>query len=138
MRVIILSGKEVTEYDLMCPDCGANMALRQSKFGYFYGCQDFYLEGCPGRISASDDGTPNELPSDQHTKHARVMAQESFERLWKSGKMTEREAFDWLCKTMECSRAEAYIVNFEIPQCEKLIRNVEKKLRGWELQWGQR
>lgn len=138
MRIIFLNGKEIAEYDLMCPECGANMVIRSSKYGYFYGCQEFYLSGCPGRISATKDGTPSELPSDQHTKHARVMAQESFERLWKSGKMTERDAFDWLCKAMKCSRGEAYIANFEVQKCGELISCVEEELRGWELQWGQR
>lgn len=138
MRIIILSGKEIIEYDLICPECGSNMVIRESRFGLFYGCQEYYLNGCPGKISSKPDGTPNELPSDQNTKYARTMAQESFERLWKSGKMTEKEAFNWLCKAMKCTRPEAYIVNFEIQECETLISLVEEELQDWEFLWGQR
>jgi len=132
MRPIIINGKELMEYDLGCPDCGSNMILRKSRYGYFYGCQEFPETGCKGSVGARADGTPVAMPTSMTEKEARIDATENFERLWKSGKMDRKDAFVWLCKKMKCQRSEAHIARFTVQQCEALINFVNRELRHWE------
>jgi ssDNA-binding Zn-finger/Zn-ribbon topoisomerase 1 len=132
MRVIFIDGKELMEYDLSCPDCGSNMILRKSKYGYFYGCQDYPETGCKGSVGSKPDGTPIAVPVSMNEKEARINATENFERLWKSGKMDRANSLAWLCNKMNCSRSEAYIARFNIQQCEALIYFINKELNGWE------
>ena len=130
MNTIIIDGQEYTEYNLECPDCAAPMLLKKSKYGVFYGCQDYYFKGCPGSIGAQKDGTPLGIPTDNRTKYARVLAQENFTRLWCSGKMTRQEAFSWLCKKMKISRRDGNISKFNKEQCYNLVAAVNKVLKG--------
>lgn len=132
MRPIIIDGKELIEYDLGCPECGSNMILRKSRYGYFYGCQEFPETGCKGSVGARPDGTPVAMPTSMNEKEARTNATETFERLWKSGKMDRHDAFAWLCVKMQCKRSEAYIARFTIQQCEALIHFIEIELKNWE------
>lgn len=132
MRVILIDGIEYTEYELLCPECGSNMVLRKSRFGLFYGCQEFEIEGCKGRISADKDGTPAELPSDQQTKTARIIAFECFEKLWKSGAMDKRTAFSWACDRMGRKRSNFNIANFTIVECETFINKINRRIRKCE------
>lgn len=135
MRLIIIGGKELMEYDIGCPECGANMILKKSRYGYFYGCQEFPETGCRGSVGARLDGTPIAMPISANEKEARVNAIENFERLWKSGKMERQDAFVWLCTKMQCKRSEAHIARFTIQQCEALINFVELELQGWKYKY---
>lgn len=130
MRLVILNNKEYIEYDLECPECGSNMELRKSRYGIFYGCQEFETEGCKGHISADKEGTPSELPIDQQTKKSQILARENFERLWKYGKMTRQESFSWACFKMKRQRNEFNISTFSIMECDKLIKLINKRLRN--------
>lgn len=136
MRPIIIDGIELIEYDLSCPDCDSNMILRKSKYGYFYGCQDYPITGCNASVGARLDGTPVSMPTSMNEKEARINATEELERLWKSGKIQRSETLDWVCQKMECKRSEAYIARFNIQQCEALIFFIKEELFNWEYDWG--
>lgn len=138
MRPIIIEGKELIEYDLGCPDCGSNMILRKSRYGYFYGCQDYPVTGCKASVGARTDGTPVSMPVSMTEKDARENATEAIERLWKSGKYERSNTLAWICEKMECERSEAYIARFSKQQCEAIIEFVNKDLKRWEINYGDR
>jgi ssDNA-binding Zn-finger/Zn-ribbon topoisomerase 1 len=53
----------VNRQDLRCPDCGAPLQLRVGRYGRFYGCTNFSVNGCKGSVTARDDGTPAGIPA---------------------------------------------------------------------------
>ena len=132
VKKILLDGQEYTEYNLDCPECGAPLVLKKSKYGLFYGCQDYYFSGCKGTYGAHADGTPLGNPTDSLTKKARILAHENFDRLWKSGKMSRQEAYSFLCKKMKLPRQDGHIGKFTKEQCYDLITVVNKTLKGHE------
>jgi ssDNA-binding Zn-finger/Zn-ribbon topoisomerase 1 len=119
---ILLS--EIKPLNIDCPECGSKMTLRQSRFGIFYGCDDYFLNQCKGRVSAKPDGTIKIPFISYAEKQARFYAKEAFDKLWQSGSFTKQEAFNWLCEEMQCDRSEALISKFTIQQCRELIEKV--------------
>jgi len=116
---------EIKPLNLDCPNCGSSMTLRQSRFGLFYGCDNYYLNQCTGRVSAKSDGTVKIPYISYAEKQARYYAKEAFDKLWQNGCFTKQEAFNWLCKEMNCARSEALISKFTIQQCTELLKKVE-------------
>ena len=100
------------------------MELRPSRFGedrVYYACT---IAGCRGAHGAHSDGTPLGTPADRATKAMRIAAHEVFDRLWKSGRMTRKQAYAWMQDTLNLSKAEAHIGKFDSVMCSKLIRAV--------------
>lgn len=60
--------KVMIETDQICPACGANMAIRSSRFGQFLGCIKY--PECKTKIALTKDGTPvpEDRPSDEKCK----------------------------------------------------------------------
>lgn len=113
---------------LACPECGAPMELRNSRFGPFYGCSTWTATRCPGTHGAHPNGAPLGIPADHETKLARIRAHEAFDGLWRSGlTRSRRAAYRWLREALGLSKAEAHIGRFTRVQCEQLISEV------WEL-----
>jgi hypothetical protein len=106
------------------------MSLRVGKYGVFYGCQDYFFNGCLGKISAKRDGTPKKIPIDKKTKHIRTIAQKYFENLWTSGKMTRQEAYSWICNILNLSRDNGIISSFSYDQCKILIKEINNIKKG--------
>jgi hypothetical protein len=57
------------------------LSLKESKFGPFYGCENFPT--CRSTHGAHPDGKPLGVPADKATKEARIAAHAQFDRLWK-------------------------------------------------------
>lgn len=112
---------------VICPDCGQCMILRQtSKFSYgdgtprqFYGCSQW--PHCRATHGAHPDGRPLGIPGDQPTKLARNDAHRYFDLLWKSGKMSRRESYRWMQRSLNLSVDQAHIGKFDIAMCRELI-----------------
>jgi ssDNA-binding Zn-finger/Zn-ribbon topoisomerase 1 len=85
VKKLVINGQEAYEYALHCPDCGAMMSLRASKFGLFYGCSMF--PQCRATHGAHPWGAPLGIPAKRDTKMARIRAHAAFDRLWKEGRM---------------------------------------------------
>lgn len=105
--------------DLACPDCGAPMLLRNSRYGKFYGCSRF--PACKAAHGAHPDGRPLGIPANAETKAWRMRAHDAFDQLWKSGRMSRREAYAWLRTTMGLGKADCHIGRFDIDQCQQVI-----------------
>lgn len=109
--------------DLKCGECQAQMVLRESKFGVFYGCTRF--PECKGSHGAHADGRPKGKPGDEATKKARIRAHQIFDQVWKKKLVKNRgAAYQWMQKAMKISRSEAHIGEFSIDQCNELMRQV--------------
>jgi ssDNA-binding Zn-finger/Zn-ribbon topoisomerase 1 len=109
--------------DLTCPDCGALMILRPSKYGLFYGCRNF--PACKGTHGAHPDGRPLGVPADRATKEARIRAHAAFDAIWEPGKISGRKrrrgrAYTWLAKRMGCQ--EVHMGEMTIEECERVVR----------------
>lgn len=113
---------------LVCPDCGAPMVLKPSRYGQFYGCSRWSDTGCRGSHGAHPDGRPMGTPANAETKRARIEAHAAFDRLWKNGRMSRKRAYRWLRVALNLPKERAHISMFDVPQCEQLIRRVEREL----------
>ena len=128
--------------DLVCPQCGAEMRLRQSKnfkkSPLFYGCSAW--PACNATHGAKRDGSPVGLPGDQATRKARMYAHRVFDRLWdaKPGEMpimSRYAAYAWLRKEMKLSEKDAHIGFFDTERCLQLEALVKKKFPGTKNAW---
>ena len=110
---------------LICPDCGADLVLKPSKFGHFYGCERYSATGCSGAVGCHS-GTTKELgvPADKETRKLRIAAHEAFDKIWKENKMTRRDSYRWLEKEMGLDSEHAHIGMFTAEQCRQLIEKV--------------
>jgi ssDNA-binding Zn-finger/Zn-ribbon topoisomerase 1 len=113
--------------ELTCPECGAGMTLKSSRFGPFYGCARWPDTGCPGSHGAHPDGTPLGVPANRETKAARVRAHAAFDTLWRGGGMKRRAAYRWMQDALGLTSDEAHIGRFDVPTCERLIAAVEAR-----------
>lgn len=120
-------------HKLACPDCGAPMVLKPSRYKPFYGCSRWRDTGCPGSVGAHPDGSPMGIPASSETKGWRITAHSWFDLLWsESGStrapMKRRDAYAWMQKAMNLSADDAHIARFTAEQCQQLIALVEQEL----------
>ncbi len=106
--------------ELVCPECGAPMILRNSQYGKFYGCTKFPV--CRATHGAhKDTGEPLGIPGDAETKKLRMEAHELFDKLWITKLMKRQDAYRWLQNAMGMTKDEAHIARFDKQQCRTLI-----------------
>jgi len=103
-----------------CPECGAAMVLRESRFGPFYGCRRY--PSCDATHGARPDGRPHGVPADKPTKKERILVHALFDQLWRGPQapMSRTEAYGWMQKMMRMSADEAHIGRFMIVDCVRL------------------
>lgn len=115
-----------TKLDHPCPECGAKMVLRNSKFGLFYGCTSF--PKCKATHGAHADGQPLGIPANAKTKKARIRAHDAFDQLWKDKHMSRGDAYFWMQGAMVMTAEEAHIGRFTEDQCDELEVKVDEYL----------
>jgi ssDNA-binding Zn-finger/Zn-ribbon topoisomerase 1 len=116
-------------FDVKCPECGAQMLLKPSKYNPFYGCTKWRETGCKGSHGAHPDGSPMGVPANAATKLARSRAHEAFDRMWKSWHMTRKEAYRWMQLALGLSKDEAHIGKYSEAQCDQLVALVNESMR---------
>lgn len=127
-RQVIIQDRNYTEHDLECPDCGARMLLKSSGAHLFYGCERRSENGCRGAHGARRNGSPMGIPGDQATRQARIKAHASFNPIYESGQMGQKEAYIWLQHAMSLSPRDAHIARFNRQQCLFLIDLIERRV----------
>lgn len=125
-RTVVIDGREIEEYELRCPDCGAMMTLRSSQYGLFYGCSMF--PQCRATHGAHPWGAPLGVPAKRDVKLARIQAHVAFDRLWKSGRLQRSDAYRWLQSQLGLAEGEAHIGRFDKDTCARVIEVVEAAL----------
>lgn len=85
---------------MKCPECNADMILRDSKYGKFYGCSTF--PKCRATHGAHPNGKPLGFPANKELKLLRMKAHKALEEsfgLWEAMTREEkREMYKWLGK----------------------------------------
>jgi len=114
-----------TILDHPCPECGAAMTLRKSRYGLFYGCTR-YPECKAAHSAHAATGEPLGTPADAGTKQWRIRAHAAFDTLWRGpgAFMSRPVAYRWMWETLGLARDGAHIGLFDQAQCERLIEAV--------------
>jgi ssDNA-binding Zn-finger/Zn-ribbon topoisomerase 1 len=112
----------VRSLEIQCPECGAPMLLRDSRYGPFYGCSRF--PECRSAHGAHPDGRPLGIPATKLTKDARIRAHAAFDSFWRARDWRRGQAYAWMQQALGLAKDEAHIGRFDIEQCEKLIAAV--------------
>lgn len=108
---------------LGCPECGADMVLKQSKFGLFYGCVNY--PACTCTHGAHPDGSPKGIPGDKETRSLWIKVHQLFDQFWKSGELTRRQAYKNLAKLMDLSVRKTHIGRFTKEECLDAIKKLQ-------------
>lgn len=121
--------------DLKCPEpgCGADMVLRSSRYGYFYGCSRY--PACKGTHGAHKDGSPMGTPADKATRQARIRAHDVLDRLWKQEGHRRGDLYGWLAREMHLDPEDAHIAMFNREQCEQVVQLVFESYPNMKTAW---
>ena len=101
-----------------CGECGADMALKSSRFGPFWGCTRW--PDCNGTHGAHPDGTPLGTPADAKTRAARMEAHAAFDAALKARGMRRMDDYRWLSELTGKTRHDAHISRFNAEECHAL------------------
>lgn len=64
--------------------------------------------------------------ADGELRHKRIQAHRAFDRLWRSGLMTKKEAYQWMQTEFGLHEEQAHIAQFGAYMCDRLICACEK------------
>jgi ribosomal protein L37AE/L43A len=111
-----------------CPACQSPPKLDQhTRSGDFvWRCSG----GCDTSVGCHPESSiPLGTMADKTTRVARERAHELFDKLWRSGAMTRKQAYDALGLSMGLTEDEAHIGMFSAAQCEEACAFARLKLR---------
>lgn len=114
--------------DLDCPECGAKLILKPSRYGPFWGCERWRETRCNGSVGAHPDGRPLGTPVTQDVKLLRIELHNLFDQLWQGQKMRRWDAYNWLVQKMKMTRGEAHIGLFGREECLRASELVRARL----------
>lgn len=107
------------EHPVTCPDDGAPMRLRPSRYGLFYGCSNY--PKCKGTHGAHPDGKPLGTPATRETKDARIRAHAAFDGLRKLMGWKRNDSYQWLADRLAIPRADCHIAMFDLETCARVV-----------------
>ena len=119
-----------------CSCCGGQVELVENSLiynGHSYGCWPYaYLcLDCRAYVGLHPD---TDLPlgtlADEPLRKARNSCKQPFERIWRGGLMTRKNAYRWLASCMGMTADECHFGLFNVEQCEQARRHCEQYLAG--------
>jgi len=116
---------------IRCPYCGANAKLHPASVvygemtldnhAYVYVCDRY--PACDAYVGAHKESKlPMGTLANGDLRSKRIRAHHAFDQLWKSGRMTKKEAYRWLQMQFGLPREQAHIAMFGEYMCERVIR----------------
>lgn len=123
------------QVDVVCPYCSLPAKLVGGSAIYphrpdlyhkrFYQCAPCgaYVGCHPGTTKPLGRLATEELRKMKSAAHA------AFDTLWKSGRMTRKDAYAWLAAEMELPSADCHIGMFDEDQCRRVVRIVKARAR---------
>jgi hypothetical protein len=111
--------------NVLCPYCGGNAKLIDSiliygkSYGMVWSCLpcDAYV----GTHKGSKEHIPLGRLANRELRYWKGRAHEEFDKLWKTGRMTRRDAYKTMQGLMGMTPAQAHIGKFDVQQCKDLI-----------------
>ncbi|KYC41175.1 hypothetical protein WA1_03560 [Scytonema hofmannii PCC 7110] len=111
-----------------CPYCGssvsnvdASVVYQVPGYGRLWLCDNYPV--CDAYVGAhSQNNAPKGTLANRQLRHWRRNAHACFDPIWKSGKMSRKKAYKWLCEQMGLTREKAHIAMFDEQQCRQLIK----------------
>ena len=122
--------ERVMKDTLVCPDCGADMILKDGKYGKFYGCERY--PKCDAAHGAHQEtGKPLGIPADRETRTMRIRAHRAFDKLWKQLPRKHRGdrrkwAYRWLRERLGMTADACHIGRFTLEQCKLVVEICSK------------
>ena len=134
--------KKKRDHALYCPYCGRRAVLRNADYVYqdrtidrtrkLYVCSGF-PENCDAYVGAhKDTDEPMGTLANGQLRNMRIQAHHSFDRIWKSGIMSRKDAYRWLTTTLGMGVPRAHIGSFNEYLCRKCIRICDEVLKANE------
>lgn len=106
---------------VICPECGADMKLRDSAYGLFYGCSRF--PECKATHGAHPDGKPLGIPGDKETRVLRSYLHILLCGFWDYSRVAERsKMYSWL----EENASKGHISMLQKDELKSLIKRIER------------
>lgn len=117
--------------NIKCPYCGSRAFLRPASFVYgqrakdpdapLYVCAHYPV--CNAYVAAHrKTRLPMGTLAGPELRRKRIEAHNAFERLWKNGLMSRKQAYFWLQAKLGLPEKEAHIGNFSMERCDQVIR----------------
>ncbi len=103
------------------PDLANKLFWRCKPCGAWCGCH-------PAAPKGMGDGTvPLGRLANAELRRAKSAAHAAFDPLWRDGPLKRKEAYAWLAKTMGLSWAQCHIGEFDVEQCQAVVRAVQQR-----------
>ena len=115
---------------LHCPYCRAPVVRRRSRdlFGQsardpdalYYVCAQY--PHCDAYVSAHrKSGLPMGTLADPALRRKRIQTHQVFDRIWKDGPLSKKQAYRWLQGALGLPESQAHIGCFSHYQCDRII-----------------
>jgi hypothetical protein len=110
---------------VICPYCKKKAKLIDSVeiYGKSYG-KIWICWPCDARVGVhknSKKNAPLGQLAGKKLREARKSAHATFDKLWKSGKMSRTDAYALMCEKLNIEKSQAHIGKFNMKQCADLI-----------------
>ena len=112
-----------------CPYCNKEALYLTSEqfYGRDFGTNLYVCFDCDARVGTHErTKKPLGTMATKELRELRKQCHSLFDKMWKSGKLTRKQAYKWLQESMEISKSKAHIGMFDEEQCKKLLTILEK------------
>ena len=125
---------DLKRVNIHCPNCGAKATLHPASYvydnsrsagSYLYVCNRYPI--CNSYVAAHRSTLlPMGSLADAELRHKRIQAHRAFDRLWRSGLMSKKEAYQWIQAEFGLHEEQAHIAQFGTYMCDRLIHACEQ------------
>ena len=125
---------DLKRVNIHCPNCGAKATLHPASYVYDNNrSAGSYLDVCDrypicNSYVAAHRSTllPMGSLADAELRHKRIQAHRAFDRLWRSGLMTKKEAYQWIQAEFGLHEDQAHIAQLGTNMCDRRIHACEQ------------
>jgi hypothetical protein len=113
--------------DLKCPRCKGDLLLKDGRFGFFYGCENWINLQCTGSMDCNQQTVePFLLYTDEFTLEAQRRLQVAFDQVWTSGLKSKPQAFLWLAEFLNRPARELRFQYLSKEECARAMKAIRK------------
>ncbi len=114
---------------IYCDNCGS-LHIKLTRNHVLYGTDKgdwpyiYYCTNCKAAVSCHKQTfLAMGKMGDKETRRSRYEAHKHFDKLWRGGLITRKEAYAWLRDVMCCDEESGHISRFNSQQCSQLIQH---------------